>query len=94
MEYVYPYHNLKHAFGKKLAVKRILQREKKLARIALVDGEVIQVQEYATIVKGDEPAGFYNLKDGDDITVFGLEDCEDNNNGIDFYGFVIIVEDN
>ena len=65
-----------------------------LDRITLVDGQVIQVQENATILKDNQPVAFDNLKDGDDITVFGLEDCEDNNNGIDFYGFVIIVEDN
>ena len=65
-----------------------------LDRITLVDGQVIQVQGNATILKDNQPVAFDNLKDGDDITVFGLEDCEDNNNGIDFYGFVIIVEDN
>ena len=64
-----------------------------LDRITLVDGEVIQVQGNATILKDNQPVAFYNLKDGDDITVFGLNDCEDNNNGIGFYGFVIIVED-
>jgi hypothetical protein len=63
-----------------------------LDRITLVDGQVIQVQGYATILKDNEPVGFDSLKDGDDITVFGLEDCEGNSNGIDFYGFVIIIE--
>jgi len=63
-----------------------------LDRITLVDGQVIQVQGYATILKDNQPVAFYNLIDGDDITVFGLEDCQGNNNGIDFYGFVIIIE--
>jgi Domain of unknown function (DUF4382) len=64
----------------------------KLERIILADGEVIRVQGDATILKDNQPVAFYNLKDGDDITVFGLEDCAGNSNGIDFYGFVIIIE--
>jgi hypothetical protein len=66
--------------------------DKKLERITLDSGKIIQVQEYATILKDNEPVGFSSLKDGDDITVFGLEDCEDDKDGVDFYGFVIIVE--
>ena len=64
----------------------------KSERITLVDGQVIQVQGYATILKDNQPVAFDNLKDGDDITVFGLNDCQSNDNGIDFYGFVIIIE--
>jgi hypothetical protein len=63
-----------------------------LDRITLVDGQVIQVQGNATILKDNQPVAINSLKDGDDITVFGLEDCANNDNGIDFYGFVIIIE--
>jgi len=63
-------------------------------RITLASGEVIQVQPYATIFKDGGPVGFNELKYGDNITIFGLDDCEGNNNGIDFYGFVIVVESN
>ena len=66
---------------------------KKLERITLESGEIIQVQQYTTIIKDDNTAWFGALEEGDVITVFGLEDCEGNKNGIDFYGFVIIVED-
>lgn len=66
--------------------------DKAQERITLVNGDVIQVQQYATILKDNQPIAFNDLKYGDDITVFGLVDCDGNNNGIDFYGFVIVVE--
>jgi hypothetical protein len=66
--------------------------DKAQERITLVNGDVIQVQQYATILKENQPIAFDSLQYGDDITVFGLGDCEGNNNGIDFYGFVIVVE--
>ena len=67
--------------------------DEELERITLVDDAVIQLQEYATILRDNEPVKFDKLKERDDITVFGLEDCDGNNNGVDFYGFVLIVED-
>ena len=53
-----------------------------------------QVQEYATILKDNAPVSFNRLKAGDDITVFGLTACDNDPDGIDFYGFVIVIEDN
>jgi hypothetical protein len=78
--------------GGKIAVNGL---DKKLEQITLESGEVIQVQEYATIIKDGGPVSFNKLVEGEIITVFGLADCDVNNdNGIDFYGFTIIVEDN
>ena len=67
---------------------------KKLEQITLESGEIIQIQEYATIIKDGYATLFKELEEGDVITVFGLADCEGNKNGIDFYGFVAIVENN
>jgi len=60
--------------------------------ITFKDGRVIQVQELATILRnGIELVNFYQLKENDEITVFGLEACLEDK--IDFYGFVIVVSE-
>jgi hypothetical protein len=60
--------------------------------ITLQDGKFIQVQNLATILRnGSELLNFKELAEGDEITVFGLEDCTDD--PVDFHGFVIVVAD-
>ena len=54
-------------------------------------GTIIQVQEYATIIKDGELRTFDKLNSGDKIRVFGLEACPEED--VDFYGFVILVVD-
>ena len=61
--------------------------------ITLNDGTIIQVQDFATILRnGSELLNFNQLMEDDEITVFGLETCPADN--VDFYGFVIVVVDN
>jgi hypothetical protein len=64
-----------------------------LRRIVLFDETIIQVQDKSTILKnGSELITFVQLKDGDEITVFGLAACPCDD--VNFYGFVIVVLDN
>ena len=63
-----------------------------LRRIELFDETIIQVQDKSTILKnGSELITFVQLKDGDEITVFGLAACPGDD--VNFYGFVIVVLD-
>ena len=69
----------------------------------LSEGDLIAVvlfieeqQDYGTIIAMTDIGGgynmnFYQLKENDEITVFGLEACLEDK--IDFYGFVIVVSE-
>jgi hypothetical protein len=60
--------------------------------LTIKDETVIQVQDLATILRnGSELIHFNQLKENDEITVFGLEACPGDN--VDFHGFVIVVSD-
>lgn len=52
---------------------------------------IIQVQDFATIIKNGKLINFDKLKYNDEIRVFGLSACEED--GVHFYGFVILVVD-
>ena len=54
-------------------------------------GTIIQVQDFATIIKDGDLITFDKLNSGDKIRVFGLEACPEMD--VDFYGFVILVVD-
>jgi hypothetical protein len=54
-------------------------------------GTIIQVQDFATIIKDGDLITFDKLNSGDDIRVFGLEACSGDD--VDFYGYVILVVD-
>ena len=52
---------------------------------------IIQVQDFATIIKDGKLINFDKLKYNDEIRVFGLSACEEDE--VHFYGFVILVVD-
>jgi hypothetical protein len=52
---------------------------------------IIQVQKFATIIRNGKLISFNQLQYGDEIRVFGLAACQDDEDEIDFYGFVVVV---
>ena len=50
---------------------------------------IIQVQDSAMIIRDGKQINFDQLKSGDEIRVFGLAACPEDD--VDFYGFVIVV---
>jgi len=58
---------------------------------------IIEVQQFATIIKNGDKINFKELKYGDEIRVFGLAACPEEErvegDDVDFYGFVVVVID-
>jgi hypothetical protein len=73
-------------------IEGIIETTDTVLRTITLEGEpetIIQVQDFATIIRDGELINFDQLKSGDEIRVFGLEACPGDD--VDFYGFVILV---
>jgi len=75
-------------------IEGIINTTDSFSRTITLQGEpetLIQVQDFATIIKDGELITFDQLYSGDEIRVFGLEACPNEKDDVDFYGFVILV---
>jgi hypothetical protein len=70
----------------------IIKKTDSVSRTIVLQGDpetIIQVQDFATIIRNGKLIHFNQLHYGDEIRVFGLAACPADD--IDFYGFVIVV---
>jgi hypothetical protein len=73
-------------------IEGIINTTDSFSRTITLQGEPgthIQVQDFATILRNGKLIHFKQLQYGDEIRVFGLAACPEDD--IDFYGFVIVV---
>ncbi len=70
----------------------IIKKTDSVSRTIVLQGDpetIIQIQDFATIIRNGKLIHFKQLQYGDEIRVFGLAACPADD--IDFYGFVILV---
>jgi hypothetical protein len=65
--------------------------------VKLADGQLVRVQEGATILLNtkyaDIPVDFDEIRVGDKLTLYGLADCETSDGEIDFYAYIVLIND-
>ena len=65
--------------------------------VRLEGGQVVRVQEGATILLNtkyaDIPVDFDEIRVGDKLTLYGLADCETSEEEIDFYAYIVLIND-
>jgi hypothetical protein len=63
--------------------------------VRLRTGQLVRVQEGATILlntnRADIPVDFSEIRVGDMLTLYGLEDCDTPITEVDFYAFIVLI---
>jgi hypothetical protein len=63
--------------------------------VRLRDGKLVRIQEGATILlntkRADVPVNFDEIKVGDKLTLYGLEDCDPPDTEVDFYAYIVLI---
>ena len=63
--------------------------------VYLNDGKLVRIQEGATILlntnRADNPVDFDEIKVGDKLTLYGLEDCDTPGTDVDFYAYIVLI---
>lgn len=63
--------------------------------VRLKNGKLVRIQEGATILlntkRADIPVDFNDIKTGDELTLYGLEACDDLD--VDFYAYIVLVNE-
>jgi hypothetical protein len=64
--------------------------------VQLGGGQLVRVQEGATILlntdRADIPVVFDEIRVGDKLTLYGLEDCDPPDMEVDFYAYIVLID--